>query len=76
MQKQKIHAKIPPESCAKLHFSSYEPPESCATFSLCSCHSTIGCQCISSLVQVELAYFDHGGVLHYAIRKLLGDAKR
>ncbi|KAG5530140.1 hypothetical protein RHGRI_030494 [Rhododendron griersonianum] len=25
---------------------------------------------------VELAYFDHGGVLHYAIRKLLGDAKR
>ncbi|KAF7129070.1 hypothetical protein RHSIM_Rhsim10G0206100 [Rhododendron simsii] len=27
------------------------------------------------LVPVELAYFDHGGILHYVIRKLLGDAK-
>ncbi|KAF7130634.1 hypothetical protein RHSIM_Rhsim10G0206200 [Rhododendron simsii] len=62
MQKQKNRAKIPPESRA--------------TFSLCSCHSAIGCQCISSLVQVELAYFDHGGILHHVIRKLLSDAKR
>ncbi|KAI8536941.1 hypothetical protein RHMOL_Rhmol10G0295900 [Rhododendron molle] len=56
------------------------------TFFLCSCHSTIGCQCISSSCcpfdmgfllfgAGRTAYFDHGGILHYVIRKLLSDAK-
>ncbi|KAG5530139.1 hypothetical protein RHGRI_030493 [Rhododendron griersonianum] len=33
---------------------------------------TLGSFC---LVQVALAYFDHGGILHYVITNLLGDAK-
>ncbi|KAI8536943.1 hypothetical protein RHMOL_Rhmol10G0296100 [Rhododendron molle] len=42
----------------------------------CTLHLIPRCEQTLHFVLVELAYFDHGGILHYVIWKLLGDAKR